>query len=127
MKVLEPGRFPVEAADFLAQNDLRVPTDTDTAWTGYLLYRLHPGTRVLADGRLVFGDEVAELLLRRFSGDSGTFDEAVGRFHTLALVYPTGGLPPLDPSRWRLVHQDPIAEIWLPRPAWSLLDASIAE
>ncbi len=122
MSPLQAERFPVAAADYLAHNNLRVPTDTDPAWSGYLLYRLHPGTTVLADGRLVFGEEVADLLRRRFEGDGDTFAEAVGRFHTLALVAPTGSLPALDPALWRQVYADEIAEVWLPRPAWPLLD-----
>lgn len=118
--VLQPNTFPEAAADWLDDHDLRLPMDTDPAWSGYLLYRLHPGGTVLGDGRLVFGEPVADLLLRRFAGDADTFNEAVGRFHTLALVFPTGQLPALDPIRWRLVHADPVAEIWLPRPAWPL-------
>ena len=66
----------------------------------------------------MFGDDVADLLRRR-EHDAGTFDEAVGRFHTGALMVPTGSIPPLDPSRWRRVHADAVAEVWWPSPMWT--------
>lgn len=119
-QVLEPGRFPVQACQQLSAHQLRVPLDTTPGWSGYLLYCLYPGGRVLADGRMVFGPQVTTLLLDREAGDLSTFDRAVGQFHTQALVWPTETSPPLDPSRWRRVHQDPVAEIWLPKPMWGL-------
>jgi hypothetical protein len=94
--------------------------DTTGAWAGFLLYCMPQGSRVLADGRLVFGEDVADLLRRRGEGQETTFDEAVGRFRVQALVWPTGELPELDPSRWRRVHSDPVAEVWIPSPSWGL-------
>ena len=117
---LQAGTFPVEAAAWMAAEGLALPTDTTTQWSGYWLYAV-PGSRVLADGRLLFGEGVASLLLRRADGDTTTFDESVGRFRTLALVWPAGGLPPLDESRWRRVYADEVAEVWLPSPAWGLI------
>ncbi len=114
---LQPGAFPEGAAAWMLDKGLAVATDTTTQWSGYWLYAV-PGSRVLADGRLLFSDDVAELLLRRADGDATTFDAAVGRFHTLALVWPAGDLPPLDPSRWRRIYADEVAEVWLPSPAW---------
>jgi hypothetical protein len=116
---LQRGSFPVGAADFLEATGLRLPMDCPGRWSGYLLYRLHPPGRVLADGRLVFPEEVGDLLMRRGQGDASTFDEAVGRFHTQALVWQSGVLPSLDPARWKRVYADEIAEVWLPSPAWT--------
>lgn len=116
---VQAGRFPEAAVEFLADAGLRLPTDTMPEWTGYLLYRLHPPTTVLADGRMVFGDDVADLLLRRAASDAGSFDAAVGRFHTQVLVWRRGGLPPMEPTRWRQVYADEVAEVWLPEPAWT--------
>lgn len=117
---LQPNTFPVAAAAWMADQGLALPTDTTTQWSGYWLYGV-PGSRVLADGRLLFGEEVADLLIRRSEGDASTFDEAVGRFRTLALVWPAGELPDLDASRWRQVYADEVAEVWLPSPAWGLI------
>jgi hypothetical protein len=102
----------------MQEHGLRVPLDTTPAWSGYLLYCLYPDARVLADGRLVFGPQVTELLLAREAGDLATFDQAVGVYGTQALVWPTENSPPLDPARWRRVHSDPTAEVWLPSPVW---------
>ena len=115
---IQANTFPEAAVDFMEVTDIRVPTDTTGAWAGYLLYRLHPPATVIADGRLVFSDEVADLLRRRGDGDATTFDQAVGFFHTQALLRPIGMTPPLSEERWMLVYSDEIAELWLPSPAW---------
>jgi hypothetical protein len=118
--VLEPDRFPVAACAALSGWNQPLAMDTTGTWAGYLLYCMPRGSRVLADGRLVFGGDVADLLRRRGEGQETTFDEAVGRFRVQALVWPTGELPDLDPSRWRQVHIDPVAEVWIPSPSWGL-------
>ncbi len=116
--VLQRDRFPVAACDFLERTGVPAGIDTTGAWSGYALYRLWPTSTVLADGRLVFGPDVADLLRRR-TGDASTFDEAVGRFRTGVLLWPTGAVPPLDPSRWRRMYADPVAEVWWPSPMWT--------
>ncbi len=118
LEVLQRGRFPVAACDFLERTGVPAGVDTTGAWSGYALYRLWPTSTVLADGRLVFGPDVADLLRRRAT-DPSTFDEAAGRFRTGVLLWPTGALPPLDPTRWRRVHADPVAEVWWPSPMWT--------
>ncbi len=118
-EVLQPGTFPEQACEEVAALG-PLAADTDTQWSGYWLY-CSPGSTVLGDGRLVFPDEVVDLILRRGEGDLSTFDEAVGRWHTLMLVWPTSTAPPLDEQRWRAIHQDPVATVWLASPAWGLL------
>jgi hypothetical protein len=122
MQTLETGRFPVQACQAMQAQDFRVPLDTTPAWSGYLLYCLYPHARVLADGRLVFGPQITELLMAREAGDLSTFDTAVGVYGTQALVWPTENRPPLDQTRWRVVHSDPTAEVWLPLPVWDAWD-----
>ncbi len=122
LQLLDPGAFPVAACDWLLERDLRLPADLSPRWSGYYLYRLSPGATVLGDGRLVMQPDVVELLLARGQGDVSTFDAAVARYHTLVLLWPSAQEPPLDPSRWRSVYRDPVAEIWLPSPAWPLLE-----
>ena len=75
-------------------------------------------TLELTDGRLVFGPDVAELMLRRFQGDIATFEEAVARFHTVLLLWPTNNLPERDPERWRRLYADDVASVWVAKPAW---------
>ncbi len=124
LELLDPGAFPVEACDWLLARDLRLPADISPKWSGYYLYRLYPGATVLGDGRLIMQPDVAELLLARGRGDASTFDRAVAEHHTLVLVWPSHQDPPLDPDRWRSVHEDPVAEIWLPSPAWPLVEGT---
>lgn len=118
MQVIQPDTFPEAACQDLRDHGFLGPMDTSTQWSGYLLWCLQPDGRVLGDGRLVFGPEVAELLRARNDGDVDTFDTSVQRYHTWALVWPTQSAPPLNPGRWRLVHDDPVAQIWVPRPMW---------
>ena len=120
-EVLQPGTFPESACRAMAETGWAVATDTNTQWSGYWLY-CNPGSTVPGDGRLVFPQEVADLVLRRGDGDLSTFDEAVGRWHTVMLVWPTATAPPLDSSRWRVLHQDEVATVWLASPAWPLLE-----
>ena len=120
-EVLQPGTFPESACQAMAESGLALATDTTTQWSGYWLY-CNPGSTVPGDGRLVFPLEVAELVLRRGEGDLSTFDESVGRWHTVMHVCPTATAPPLDPSRWRMLHQDAVATVWLASPAWPLLE-----
>ena len=44
-------RFPVEAAEVIAQRDIRGPIFCPDQWGGYLIYRLFPQTRPLVDDR----------------------------------------------------------------------------
>lgn len=119
LEVLQRGAFPVAACDALVARGLALPMDLYPQWSGYALYRLHPPLRVLVDGRLVFAPDVAELMLRRFAGDVGTFDAAVGRYHTVLLLWPADEVPPLDSSRWKLLYRDEVAEVWVASPAWA--------
>ena len=119
---IEPGRFPEQACDVLVEKGLHLKTDTTGSWAGYLLYRLHPPATVLADGRLVFSEEVADILRRRGQGDASTFDEVAIRYKTEVLVWPAGDLPELAPDRWKSIYADGVAEIWLPSFAWKRLD-----
>jgi hypothetical protein len=44
-------RFPVEAAEVIAQRDIREPIFCPDQWGGYLIYRLYPRTKVIVDDR----------------------------------------------------------------------------
>jgi hypothetical protein len=51
-------RFPVEAAEVIAQRDIREPIFCPDQWGGYLIYRLYPQTKVLVDDRHdLYGDQ----------------------------------------------------------------------
>ena len=51
-------RFPVEAAELIAERDIREPIFCPDQWGGYLIYRLYPQTKVLVDDRHdLYGDQ----------------------------------------------------------------------
>jgi hypothetical protein len=51
-------RFPVAAAQVLADRDVREPIFCPDQWGGYLIYRLYPQTKVLVDDRHdLYGDQ----------------------------------------------------------------------
>ncbi len=50
-------RFPVQAADAIAQRDLREPIFAPDSWGGYLIYRLYPQDEVFVDDRHDFYGE----------------------------------------------------------------------
>jgi hypothetical protein len=51
-------RFPVEAAELIAQRDIREPIFCPDQWGGYLIYRLYPHNKVVVDDRHdLYGDQ----------------------------------------------------------------------
>ena len=48
---LEPSRFPIEAAQFLADSQVEGKVFHLSKWGGYLLYKLWPRCRTFSDGR----------------------------------------------------------------------------
>lgn len=119
-EVLQPGTFPVEACEAMEARGLALETDLTPSWSGWWLY-CNPGATVPSDGRLIFNDEVVDWLMRRGDGEVETFDEAVSRWHTVMVVWPTAEAPPLDDARWQVVHSDPVATVWVASPAWGRL------
>ena len=50
--------FPVEAAELIAQRDIREPIFCPDQWGGFLIYRLYPQTKVMVDDRHdLYGDQ----------------------------------------------------------------------
>jgi hypothetical protein len=130
---LQPGRFPVAAADFV---DARLPDArlyNDVASGGYLIWRGYPQRRVFLDGR----NEVHAALMRDLSGalDDGAAWQGLLDRHQVdgALVlYRPGRVAYRDAStgalaesswselhfpwsRWALVHWDDMAMIFVKR------------
>ncbi|HTZ57192.1 MAG TPA: hypothetical protein VMB49_03805 [Acidobacteriaceae bacterium] len=51
-------RFPVQAAEVIAQREVHEPIFSLDYWGGYLIYRLHPQTKVVVDDRHdLYGDQ----------------------------------------------------------------------
>ena len=85
---IDTRRFPVEEADVLEQTDFKGTIFAQASWGGYLLYRLWPNVRVIADGRGNYDPEVAEDLAlvydTRLLGDlrnGPAFEDVYRRYH----------------------------------------------
>ena len=58
-------RFPVEAAEVIAARGIKGPVFSLDYWGGYLIYRLYPETKVVADDRHdLYGDEFLKEYLK---------------------------------------------------------------
>ena len=54
-------KFPVKAAEFMAATGIRDHFFNTEDWSGYLIYKLYPGTKVYADSRFDFyGEDFAK-------------------------------------------------------------------
>ena len=113
---LEPGEFPVEAADFLVEVGMSGGVLNHAPWGGYLLYRLWPEVQVYTDGRGNFSDiETHALTMIQNAGTRRrAIDAAWKRGPFNAVVHPKP-FPCFDYRRffWILVYRDEIAWVYL--------------
>jgi hypothetical protein len=73
----EEKRFPVEAAEVIAERGIKGPIFSLDYWGGYLIYRLYPETLVVADDRHdLYGDEFLKKFLKAVLVQPG-WDEAL--------------------------------------------------
>lgn len=115
---LQPGHFPERAVDYLSGAKIDGKIHTNSSWGGYLLYRLHPPSTTLTDGRIAFGSEVAELLKQdKPSTREQMMDRAYERFGVDLVVVrpPAFAIDRPKPARWVRLYGDPIAEVWAVR------------
>jgi hypothetical protein len=120
---LEPGRYPVEASDFLDSEELDGALFNEVAFGGYLIWRF-PGRPVFIDGR----NEVYPDLLQEIHeglGDLPAFWELTERWgiETALLRYPPSrplvAYPAADGTR-RMVERA-WSEVYFPRHRWALV------
>jgi hypothetical protein len=108
-------RFPVEAAEVIAQRDIREPIFCPDLWGGYLIYRLYPQTKVLVDDRHdLYGDQFFEDYLqvvfvqpewRKVLDEKRVNWVLVQRNSSLGTIL---GLT----SGWKLIHEDGTAVLF---------------
>ncbi|MCB9729207.1 MAG: hypothetical protein H6744_19355 [Deltaproteobacteria bacterium] len=119
---LDARRFPLAQAAFLEQTGFHGTIFCQPNWGGYLLWRLHPGARVLADGRgnypRALSDDLAALYDRdrlNAPSDGPAVEALYARYPTDILVHQHPAFPPgytPDPSRWELLYSDARGTIW---------------
>ena len=82
-------RFPVEAADVIAKRGIHEPILCVDYWGGYLIYRLYPETKVVADDRHDFyGDQFFKDFLRIMLVQPD-WNETLDKLHVSLVLVPT--------------------------------------
>jgi hypothetical protein len=81
-------RFPVEASEVIAQRGIHGPIFSLDYWGGYLIYRLYPETKVVADDRHdLYGDQFLKEYLQAVLVQPG-WDGALDKLHVEWVLMP---------------------------------------
>lgn len=120
---IEDRRFPTAHADFLQSTGFEGGIYCQGNWGGYLLWKLWPSGRVLADGRGNYSRDVTEALnttydRARFTepGFGEELEDIYSRYDVDAIVHqhpvwPTGYS--VNPREWVRVFEDRRGAIWI--------------
>jgi len=108
-------RFPVEAAEVLAQRDIREPIFCPDQWGGYLIYRLYPQTKVLVDDRHdLYGDAFFKDYLKVVFVQPDWKKVLDERQVNWIVVQKNSSLGTIlaQTSGWKLIHEDGTAVLF---------------
>ena len=112
---IEPGAFPVAAADVIAERYAGRRLFNDFDWGGFLIFRLHPATPVSIDGRTqVYGAEFLTDYSRAHFGLPG-WERFFARCDPEIVLWPRqGALASLLRRRpgWRVAYEDDVAVLF---------------
>lgn len=111
-----PGRFPVQAVDFIEAHNVRGPIVSTDSWGGYLIYRLYPRVRTVLDDRHDFyGERFFESYLKMVRVEPG-WQDFLERSQAPSVVVPANSaLANIlgETGGWRAVYHDDVAVIFL--------------
>jgi hypothetical protein len=113
---VDPARFPIAAADYLARAPHLGRLLNDFDWGGFLIYHLHPRYRVSLDGRTeLYRDDVLRDFWRAMTAAPG-WERYLARAAPDAVVWPR--LTPFAEllagrPEWRAVYRDAQAVIYV--------------
>jgi hypothetical protein len=105
--------YPVNALNFVRQNQFPGPLYNHLDWGGFLIWYL-PQYPVAVDGRNdLYGDELDQLTYNSSQGESYTSDSYLDEAGLVVLPkkLPLASLLTID-SRFRLVYEDPLAMVF---------------
>ena len=108
-------RFPVEAAQVIADRDIREPIFCPDQWGGYLIYRLYPQTKVLVDDRHdLYGDQFFKDYLKVVFVQPEWNKVLDERHVNWILVQKNSSLGTIleQTPPWKLVHEDGTAVLF---------------
>lgn len=108
-------RFPVRAAEVIAARGIKGPIFSLDYWGGYLIYRLYPETKVVADDRHdLYGDEFLKEYLKAVLVEPG-WDGALDTLHVDWVLMPAdsplANVLRLKPG-WNAVYEDQTAVLF---------------
>lgn len=108
-------RFPVDAAEAIAERGIHGPIFSLDYWGGYLIYRLYPETQVVADDRHdLYGEEFFKEFLKIVLVQPG-WDETLDKLRVDWVLMPTdsplANILRLKPG-WEAVYEDKTAELF---------------
>jgi hypothetical protein len=107
--------FPVKAAQFIAERGIRDHLFSSDTWSGYLIYKLYPGTKVYFDDRHDFyGEAFIKEYAKAFLG-SRQWREPLERYQVKWVLMPTDA--PLssllrENHDWRIEYDDGLAMVF---------------
>jgi hypothetical protein len=108
-------RFPVEAAEVIAERKIPGPIFSLDYWGGYMIYRLYPETQVVVDDRHdLYGDQFFKDYLKAVLVQPG-WDEVLDKLHVDWVLMPTES--PLAnilrlKAGWEAVYEDKTAVLF---------------
>ncbi|HEY8671908.1 MAG TPA: hypothetical protein VIL63_13775, partial [Terriglobales bacterium] len=107
--------FPVKAARFIAQRGIRDHLFSSDSWSGYLIYKLYPGTKVYFDDRHDFYGEAFIKEYAKAVLGTRQWREPLDRYQVKWVLMPTdAALSSLlrESSDWRIDYDDGLAMVF---------------
>ena len=123
-----PTHFPVAATQFLAAHHVQDRTFSTDSWSGYLIYRLYPGFKVLVDDRHDFyGDAFIQQYVTSVAGAPGWQKLLDEQHANRALLPPDFALTSLlrQSPEWHVEYSDPVAVLFCRGDACSTPAAAV--
>lgn len=112
----DPGRLPVEAANFIERSGICAPILSPDYWGGYLIYRLYPHNRVVIDDRHDFyGERFLRDYLKMVHVEPG-WDEYFKRHQVGYLLLPRSAALTTVISatpEWKSLYSDDVAIVFM--------------
>ena len=108
--------FPVAAAEFVAAHDIRDHMFSTDRWSGYLVYRLYPQTRLFIDDRHDFyGEAFVKDYLKALGADLGWREVLDKNQITWVLIPPDVPLANVlkENSNWKVTYDDGVAILFM--------------
>ena len=113
-------RFPVQAVDLLAQRSSHEPVFCPDYWGGYLIYRLHPQTKVVVDDRHdLYGERFLKQYLGAIQVESG-WEQVLDEWRVNVILLPSeSALANVlrESLHWRVIYKDKVGALYQRAPS----------